>query len=375
MIPFNHLKEIFLADTPLIDVRAPVEFHQGSLPGAVNLPILNDDERALVGTTYKLRGQEEAVKLGHQMISGEVKESRLQAWKSFIESHPEAVLYCFRGGKRSQITQQWLHEQKIDRPLIQGGYKAARTFLMESIGHYCMDHSLIVITGPTGSGKTRFLNDLSRSLPVLDLEKIAAHRGSAFGSLETPQPSQSDFENRVAVELLKQDAQFEEKNPLVLEDESRFIGSRYLPMPLFTKMRLSKVVWIVEDLAERVQNIFADYIQNTSIGYAVQAIPRCAEENEILTSEALKTFARYKNAVHAIHKKLGGQRAQEVLADLQLSESEFISCKDLSSNRVWIEKLLCWYYDPLYLGSLEKRQPEVLFKGSFEDSLEFLKKY
>ncbi len=105
------MTDLFLKETSLIDVRAPIEFIAGSLPGSINLPIMNDEERALVGTTYKQSGREEAIKLGHNLVSEDVKESRLQKWIEHILLHPEAVIYCFRGGLRSQITQRWLGER------------------------------------------------------------------------------------------------------------------------------------------------------------------------------------------------------------------------------------------------------------------------
>lgn len=368
----NEFKQIFLHDTPLIDVRAPVEFHQGSLPGAVNFPILNDDERALIGLTYKKKGQEEAVRLGYQLISGATKESRVGQWSKFIHENPNTVVYCFRGGKRSQITQQWLSENKIDRPIIEGGYKAVRTFLLEQLQHFCLNHIFTIVSGPTGSGKTDLLKELGDGLPVVDLEGLARHRGSAFGSMGTAQPSQIDFENNLAVRMLKMDAKFAEKTSVVLEDESRLIGSRSLPEVLFQKIREAPLVWIEEPFEVRVNNIFKDYILNGPIGFAVGGAPRCAEEESILQAEALKVFTRYRNSMVAIQRKLGGLRTQEVLADLAAAEARFLSSGDLESNKIWIEKLLQWYYDPMYLSSLEKRQAKVLFKGSYKDAKSFI---
>lgn len=339
----------------------------------MNLPILNDDERALIGTTYKRKGQEEAVRLGYQIVSGAVKEARVQAWSQFIEQHPNTVIYCFRGGKRSQITQQWLLENKIDRPIIEGGYKAVRTFLMEETVRYTVAHKFFVISGPTGSGKTHFLKALEGELPVVDLEGLAVHRGSAFGGMGVPQPSQINFENQLAVKMMKLEAEFSAQIPVIIEDESRLIGSRSMPLSLFEKVRESQVVWVDESIETRTANIFKDYILDSPIGVAAEAVYRCAEEQEILQTEALKVFARYRNSANAIQKKLGGLRTQEILADLEAAEKNFISSGDLSLNKVWIEKLLVWYYDPLYLGNLERRQVSVLFKGSFKDSLAFVK--
>lgn len=127
-------RTLFLDDVPMMDARAPVEFAKGSFPGVVNLPLMNGLERQRVGTCYKQHGQQAAITLGHQLVSGEVKAARLQAWVDFTRAHPEGVLYCFRGGLRSQIVQQWLkHDAGIDYPRVGGGYKAMRTFLMQTV--------------------------------------------------------------------------------------------------------------------------------------------------------------------------------------------------------------------------------------------------
>ena len=376
-ISINDLTALFIADTPLIDVRAPVEFTQGSLPGAINLPILNDEERALVGTTYKQQGSETAIKLGYEMVSGSVKQNRLQQWLDFIHQHPQAVLYCFRGGKRSQITQQWLRDTGIDSPLITGGYKRARQFLISTIDRFSEHRKLLVITGPTGSGKTRLIHDISNSHPVLDIEALARHRGSAFGGMSVPQPSQIDFENHLAVNLLK----LEQNNlsePVIVEDESRHTGKVYLPDSFFHHLRNSEIIWVDEPLATRVDNIFEDYILTTPIGQAQrirQAIPPLAstvETREILRQQARQLFDKYAGALQAISKKLGGDRFQEVSEDLENARSDFENKNEIQSNKIWIEKLVRYYYDPLYLGSLQRRRVNPCFKGSRQAVMDHL---
>ena len=106
----------------ILDVRAPMEFAQGALPNSTNLPILNDEERHLIGTCYKINGREVAIALGHKIVSGENKTKKLQAWKDFFTQYPHAVLTCFRGGLRSQIAQKFLFEAGIDRPRLEKGY-------------------------------------------------------------------------------------------------------------------------------------------------------------------------------------------------------------------------------------------------------------
>lgn len=352
------LKNLFCKRTSFIDVRAPVEFKAGSLPGAVNLPILNDEERALIGTTYKKEGSAAAIKLGHELVSGVTKEKRVEQWQNHIAKNPDVVLYCFRGGLRSQITQQWLREAGVERPLLAGGFKAARNFLINQLAELAQTEELTVISGCTGSGKTRLLAELQNSFSTLDLEALACHRGSAFGNFNRPQPAQIDFENRLTVEwmnLLLDKTQI----PLV-EDESRLIGRCVLPLSFFEKLRSSPVIWIEEPIENRVQNIYQDYILDSPIA--------CGDE-----SQSLEQFAKYKKSLHAIQKKLGGLRTQEVLSLLQTAESDFIKNRGLEKNRVWIEMLLRYYYDPLYLSSVQRRQVQIIFRGTRAECAAYLK--
>lgn len=355
----SDLRTLILKNTPFIDVRAPVEFMMGHLPGAINLPILSDKERTLVGTTYKELGNQAAVKLGFELVSGKVKEARVNLWLDFIKKNPSAVLYCFRGGLRSQITQSWLREAGVDLPIISGGYKSARNFLLEEIKRFATDYSYLVISGTTGSGKTRFLNSMSSLYPIIDLEQLALHRGSAFGSLDIPQPSQANFENQLAVLQIK--FHMTNKKPILIEDESSAIGKCGIPKILFDKMQASQILWLDEPLEQRVQNIFEDYIVNP-----------LKSKNPV---ESLEVFARYKGSIRTISKKLGGQRSQELLGILENCEREFIDSKALKQNIDWIEKLLVYYYDPMYLNSLTRRQAQIVFKGDSLACAEYLKNY
>ena len=138
-------RHIFLNDVPMMDVRAPVEFGQGAFPGVANLPLMDDGERQQVGTCYKHKGQEAAIALGHQLVSGATKRQRIEAWAQFAQTHPQGVLYCFRGGLRSQIVQQWLlNEAGIDYPgwwgatrPCAGSSSAPRRLRRQSAGLWC----------------------------------------------------------------------------------------------------------------------------------------------------------------------------------------------------------------------------------------------
>jgi len=306
--------------THWIDVRAPVEFVTGTVPGAVNLPLLTDDERKQVGTTYRHEGQDAAVALGHRLVGGSIKEARIQQWSDEIQAHPDSAIFCFRGGLRSQITQSWLRERGVDRPIVYGGYKALRRFFLKILEVEVPSLRFEVVSGPTGSGKTHFLWQSDR--PFVDLEGLAHHRGSAFGAMESAQPGQVDFENGLALELLRAKQSGE---PILIEDESRMIGKRILPEALFHHMQESPRRVLDVSFDQRVENIFCDYV-----------------------SEDPAQFDRFKNSVQAISRRLGSLRSREILNDLQFSQSELLAGRGLESNRVWIAKLLKWYYDPMY---------------------------
>jgi tRNA 2-selenouridine synthase len=197
----DNYRELFLNDVPMMDARAPVEFLKGAFPGVVNLPLMTDTERQRVGTCYKQQGQEAAIALGYQLVSGATKDERIAAWAAFAQAHPQGYLYCFRGGLRSQITQQWLKsEAGIEYPRVIGGYKAMRSFLLDTTEQALAECGFQVLGGMTGTGKTDVLLQLSNSL---DLEGHAHHRGSSFGRHVSPQPAQIDFENRLAIDSSK----------------------------------------------------------------------------------------------------------------------------------------------------------------------------
>jgi tRNA 2-selenouridine synthase len=373
--------ELLLSGRVIVDVRAPAEFAEGSLPGSINLPILDDTERALIGTCYKKKGPSAAVQLGYELVSGANREKKIHDWVSYFRTDPDAVLTCFRGGQRSRIAQEWLKEAGISAPRIQGGTKAIRSFLMEQIAVFSQNRAFTLISGPTGSGKTHFLRACAEFSAFVDLEELAHHKGSAFGKEDRPQPTQVDFENRLALQLMRQEERLRNQRGLffLVEDESRMIGSCSQPGVFFEKLRQSPVIWLEVSLPERVQNIFKDYVLETPIG---------AGDFE----RGQKIFDRYKEALSRIQKRLGGLRYVEILKDLEHCQHEFIAAKAnqnssekcseknsekngqaLASHLVWIEKLLVYYYDPLYNRSLEMRQPEVFFRGSPESALDLVK--
>jgi tRNA 2-selenouridine synthase len=357
-IPISDLKKHLLEGARFLDVRAPIEFEEGYIPGAENIPLLTNQERHEVGTTYKEKGKEAAISLGHALVHGETKEQRLSSWKNFFQQNPNGLLYCFRGGLRSQTVQAWLKDVGVDVPLIDGGYKAARQLFINYLDEMAESLNLLIVSGPTGSAKTHLVKEAQEFFPAVDLEGLANHKGSAFGFEATPQPSQANFENRLSLEIMKR----VRSNWMLLEDESRLIGHRVVPEKMFNKLRESPIVWVDEPMEVRVENIFKDYITNSAIGKGDSAA-------------ALALFDRYDQSLQSISKRLGGLKTKEISFDLTMARQAYINRKNLDPNRIWIEKLLVHYYDPLYLGSLEKRQPQVSFKGTKKEVLGFLKEF
>jgi tRNA 2-selenouridine synthase len=219
IIPSAEFAKLFLEARPLIDVRAPIEFTKGAFPSATNLPLMKDSEREKVGTCYKLQGQASAIELGHSLVKGAIKEQRVEAWVGAIKTNPNSYLYCFRGGLRSQLSQQWIREAGADIPYIQGGYKALRTLLIQTLESSTALSSMLILSGRTGSGKTDFLQLRDEAV---DLERLANHRGSSFGKNLDPQPSQINFENQLAIAMLQH--QTKQHRHLLLEDESFLIA-------------------------------------------------------------------------------------------------------------------------------------------------------
>lgn len=337
-----------------IDVRAPIEFQQGHIPNSINAPILNDEERTQVGLTYKKKGNEAAVRLGHEIVSGFNRQKKIEIWKSILQEHPNAILTCFRGGQRSRITQSWLKNEGFERPLIKGGYKSVRQAFINKINQVSLDYPFLLVSGPTGAGKTAFLSEVNKFWPAVHLEKYAEHRGSAFGGFGRVQPPQAIFENRLGYDLFKiERTLLEDRLPLIMEDESRMIGRSVIPENFFLKLRESPIVWLDTPLEKRVVHTFEEYILKADV------------------SEAL--FERYKKSLFNIQRRLGGAQYKEILSIFESCEASWKSRGELEENKVWIESLLVHYYDPLYFGSLEKRKPVVLFKASnHQEALNFL---
>ncbi|WP_313739132.1 tRNA 2-selenouridine(34) synthase MnmH [Pseudomonas sp.] len=349
---------LFLNDTPMMDTRAPVEFGKGAFPGTLNLPLMTDVERQKVGTCYKQQGQDAAIRLGHQLVCGEVKARRIAAWTQFVQDNPQGYLYCFRGGLRSQIVQQWLREAGIDYPRVVGGYKAMRTFLIETLEQAVAQCDFVVLGGMTGTGKTEVL---AKRPDALDLEGHANHRGSSFGKRATGQPAQIDFENRLAIDVLKK--RHAGIHRFVLEDEGRTVGSCNVPIGLYQGMQRYPLIWLEDSFENRVERILRDYV--TDLG--AEFLGEHGEEH------GFERFAeRLLQSLDNIHKRLGGERHQRLRALMAAALDAQRGSGSVQLHRAWIEGLLHEYYDPMYAHQRQAKGERVEFVGDTEAVEQYL---
>lgn len=351
MLSAQNIRQLLANETPIIDVRAPIEFNQGAMPNAINLPLMNNEERAAVGTCYKQHGSEKAVELGHQLVKGEIKAHRVAAWREACERFPSGFICCARGGMRSHIVQKWLAEIGIDYPLIEGGYKALRQATIEMTNEL-VQRPIILIGGCTGNGKTT----LVRSLPEgIDLEGFAHHRGSSFGRTVEAQFAQATFENYLAVDMLK-------KSPYhsrwVLEDEGRAIGANGLPESLRIQMATARLVVVDDPFERRMARLKEEYFDRMTHDF----IEAYGEE---------KGWQEYSDYLHhglyAIRRRLGAQRAAELT---QLLDNALAAQKMSANTEVhfsWLSPLLKEYYDPMYCYQLSKKQDKIIYTGSYEE--------
>ena len=301
---FNGLR----GSATLVDVRSPAEYARGHIPGAVNIPIFNDKEREKVGTIFAKKGKQEAVYEGLDLIGGSLSEKLREALKR--AENGKLLLYCWRGGMRSS-SMAWLFSLAgIKTVLLEGGYKAYRNHILKELSAF---QRVIILGGYTGSGKTEILKEIAKEYPVVDLEGIAHHRGSAFGKMSEPQPSTEHFANL----LYDKVAGISPETPLFVEDESRSIGSVFIPDEFHKVMQLSSVIAINIPAEQRVNYLAGLYGESGK---------------DYLTA-----------SVHKIEKRLGGDRAKKAIG--------FIETGDLRNAAA----ILLDYYDSSYRYNLTRK--------------------
>lgn len=359
MLPTQeNFAEIFLSGRPLMDTRAPIEFARGSFPGAVNLPLMTDEERAAVGTCYKQSGQDAAIELGHSLVSGSIKAGRVAAWADFARKHPDGILFCFRGGLRSQIVQRWLAEEAgIVYPRVAGGYKAMRHFLMHTAERLVGHMSMRVVGGMTGTGKTELLQRLNQTL---DLEACANHRGSGFGRRVSGQPAQIDFEHRLSTRLLALETQG--VTEILVEDEGHFIGRCSIPQVLYERMQAAPLLWLEDSFANRESRILQDYV-----------IAQRSEHDAAYGEDGSARFSEHLlDSLFRIRKRLGGERYVRTRAMMQEALTIQEASGDPEAHREWIGVLLREYYDPMYAHQKAEKESRIVASGDADTLLDFV---
>jgi tRNA 2-selenouridine synthase len=305
----------------LVDARSPDEFAEATIPGAINVPILDNAERAEVGTLYKQAGKQAAKRRGVELVAPKIPAMIEAVASARPGGSPPVVVFCWRGGMRSLALAQFLELAGIPARQLVGGHKAFRALVRDFFekGEW---GRLIVLRGLTGVGKTELLQRLATDrYPVIDLEGLAHHRGSAFGHLGLPaQPTQQMFEARLWDALCKVPV----GEYALAEGESRHIGRLALPLRVYQSLQHEVSVWIEASLETRVRNILADY-----------------PARDGLRDE----FAR---PIRALKERLGRAAVEELVGLLESGEWEEL-----------VRRLMLHYYDPLYRHTLPERRIEV----------------
>lgn len=311
------LEQFIQTPGSIFDVRCPKEFTQGRIPGAYSLPLFTDKEHVVVGTLYRQIGRKEAVIEGMGYAAakfGPLIETVVDTLsKSPFE--PIAKIHCWRGGMRSGSTAMLFEMAGIPTITLMGGYKTFRRWAL----HYLTQPlKLKIIGGLTGCGKTAILNCMQQNgAQVLDLEKLASHRGSSFGTLDLLQPSNEQFENEIAVTL----SQFDLELPIWVEDESRLIGYCKIPDALFASMQTAPLYLINRSQQERVGNLQQLYWS--------------------------QDIAKLTSATKRLSKKLGSLRTHEIVTAIE--------GRDFHSATL----MLLEYYDASYSHGIKCRNRKI----------------
>jgi tRNA 2-selenouridine synthase len=317
MVQEINIKDFLKTDIPLIDVRSPGEFIKGHIPGAMNIPLFSDAERAHVGILYVQQSKEKAMELGYRYVNP--KLTRFIAESKIVAPDGKVAVHCWRGGMRSQTFAQHLNDNGFGSvSIIGGGYKAYRRHVLKT---FDIPFNLKIIGGYSGSGKTLVLHQLRNiGLQTIDLEELAKHKGSAFGGIgQSPQPTVEQFENNLFDAWRKLDY----SQPIWLEDESFNIGGVNIPMNLFNQMRNSAVYFLDISKEERARYLVTEYAHAPA---------------ELLTESLTR-----------LSKRLGGQNTKIVLEFL--NEQKFYEVALLTLS----------YYDKSYLKGMRFHDQEKVF--------------
>ncbi len=295
----------------IVDVRSEGEYAAGHIPGVVNIPVLNNSERVIVGTAYKQQGQKQAIKEGFRLVGPRLLDIITETEK--IANGKELLIHCWRGGMRSNNFCQFVGMAGVKTQALIGGYKAYRQKAFES---FQSSFQFIVLSGYTGSGKSEVLRELkAQGEQVIDLEMLAHHKGSAFGGLMMPaQPTTEQFQNHLFEEILQLDL----SKRIWIEDESISVGKIFLPPAFWMKINQGQLVNINVDKDVRVSRLVNEY--------------GAADKEQFLS------------AMIQITSRLGGQHFK--------AAKEKLMQGDMAATIA----ILLTYYDKAYLKGIEKRK-------------------
>lgn len=319
---FLELSEII----PIADVRSPSEYNLGHIPGAINIPFFDDMERTIVGTKYKKEGRISAIIEGLKQIGPNISSKLEQALR--VAKNGKLLVHCWRGGMRSEAMAWLFSLGDIETDILEGGYKSYRHHILDTLSER---RRIIVLGGMTGSSKTHILRYLKENgQQVIDLEGIANHKGSAFGALgQLPQPSTEHFANMLFHEWKKLKSEF----PLWLEDESRNIGSVFLPDRFYLNMQDTPAIILLMDVKTR--------------------LPRLLKEYSSYPVDSLKT------SIFKISKRLGGDNSREALNAVE------------SGDIARAIEITLYYYDKAYLFGLKKKSKNnIIYVETDSDDIE-----
>jgi len=309
---------INLSNTIFIDVRSESEFSEACIPDSINMPILKDEERMIVGNVYRNKSIEEAKSLGLNYASYKLQDyyNRILELR---KKYDNIIIYCWRGGMRSKSVCNVLNTLKIKNVYqLKGGYKAYRRFIFEFLESQAKKYKFIVLHGLTGVGKTTIINKLENiDIPIVNLEKMAKNSGSVFGDIlfEGCPPSQKQFESMLFNKLYYNKKQF-----VVVESESKRIGSINIPDSIIQAMNEGYHILIETNLRNRTQNIYDDYVKKDS--NINDKLIKCIEH---------------------LNKRLGNKNVEILIDKIGSGDYHYV-----------IEFLIKNYYDPLYKYSINK---------------------
>jgi tRNA 2-selenouridine synthase len=321
--------ELFLQlseNIPIADVRSPSEYKYGHIPGAVNIPLFDDKEREAVGIKYKKEGRLPAIIEGLKHSGPALVNKLEQGLKS--ADNGKLLVHCWRGGMRSEAMAWLFSLGDLEISVLDGGYKSYRRYITEILSE---KRKMIVLGGMTGSSKTHILRTLKSSdQQILDLEHLANHKGSAFGSLgQMPQTTTEQFSNSLYNELVKLNSDF----PVWVEDESRNIGSVFMPDSFYQNMQETWVIALVMDLNMRLPRLLAEYST-----YPRQSL---------------------KESVMKISKRLGGDKTKDAINAIETGD--FAKAIEI----------VLYYYDKAYLFGLKKKDSKnIIYVNTDTDDIE-----